>query len=595
VAEPELLRFLTAGSVDDGKSTLMGRLLHDVNAIYQDQLASLREASPRGIDFSLVTDGLKSEREQGITIDVAYRYFSTPKRKFIVADTPGHEQYTRNMATGASTASAAVLLVDARKGALAQTHRHAVIAWLLGIRNFAVAVNKMDLIEFRQDQFHAIECKFGEFMAKLSGSVVQFIPTCAPDGDNVAQSSTRTPWFPGPSLVEYLETVPVRPRSGDEKLRFPVQLVLRPPDGTRRYAGEIASGSLRRGDSVTIFPSGQSARISSVMVADEEVEAAAAPLSVSVSLEKEIDIARGDMLADPHCPPASTARIAATLLWMSADPLEINRPYLLKHTTRYVFASVVRLESILDPQTLDRRPSDHLAMNEFGEVEIECHHPLYCDPYSENRTTGGFILVDPISNATLAAGMIRSSDSDATASKAPATHGLTVWFTGLSSAGKTTISRAVHEKLWAMGYKVELLDGDVVRQHLSKDLGFSKEDRDENIRRIGFMAEMLTRNGVIVLVSAISPYRAVRDEIRARIGSFLEVYVNAPLDVCEQRDLKGIYRRARAGELKMVTGVDDPYQPPANPEVECHTGRETLAESTAKVLRSIETWFTHRS
>ena len=333
---------------------------------------------------------------------------------------------------------------------------------------------------------------------------------------------------------------------------------------------------------MTILPSRQLARIAPLKIADEEIDSASAPLSVSVALEQEIDIVRGD-LADPTHPPASTTRIAATLLWMSADPLDINRPYLLKHTTRYVFASVVRLVTVLDPPTLSSRPADHLAMNEFGEVEIECHHPLYCDPYSDNRATGAFILVDPIRNGTLAAGMIRAGDAVSIPSRPPAAHGLTVWFNGLSSAGKTTISRAVHEKLWAMGYKVELLDGDIVRQHLSKDLGFSKEDRDENIRRIGFMAEMLTRNGVIVLVSAISPYRAVRNEIRARIGSFLEVYVNAPLDVCEQRDLKGIYRRARAGERKMVTGVDDPYEPPAAPEIECHTGRETLAESTAKV------------
>jgi bifunctional enzyme CysN/CysC len=595
VAERELLRFLTAGSVDDGKSTLMGRLLHDLNAIYQDQLAAVREASsigsPRGIDFSLVTDGLKAEREQGITIDVAYRYFSTPKREFIVADTPGHEQYTRNMATGASTAGAAVLLVDARKGALPQTYRHAAIAWLLGIRNFAVAVNKMDLVDFHEEDFREIEREFGRFMAKLTGSVAQFIPTCAPDGDNVAQSSSRTPWFHGPSLLEYLETVPVRPPSREEALRLPVQLVLRPPDGTRRYAGEIASGSVRCGDVVTVLPSGQSAQIGSVSVGDREVEAAAAPLSVSVSLVKEFDVSRGDMFADPVRPPAITSRVSATLLWMSAEPLAINRPYLLKHTTRYVCASVVRMAAVLDPQTLDRRAADHLAMNEFGEVEIECHHPLYCDPYAENRGTGAFILVDPIANATLAAGMIRGGETEAAISKPPAAHGLTVWFTGLSSAGKTTISRAVHEKLWAMGYKVELLDGDIVRRHLSKDLGFSKEDRDENIRRIGFMAEMLTRNGVIVLVSAISPYRAVRDEIRARIGSFVEVYVNAPLDVCEQRDLKGIYRRARAGELKMVTGVDDPYEAPDAPEIECRTGRETLAESSAKVLRAIDDWF----
>lgn len=515
MAEQELLRFLTAGSVDDGKSTLIGRLLHDANSIYEDQLASLRAASPGGtaesgnaaIDFSLLTDGLRAEREQGITIDVAYRSFSTPRRRFIIADTPGHEQYTRNMATGASTASLAVLLIDARKGVLPQTRRHAVIAWLLGIRNFAVAVNKMDLVGFDEQVFRSIERDFIEFSTKLKGGLEgardgaesYFIPICSIDGDNIVKRSARTPWFHGQTLLDYLETVPVATGRNLERLRFPVQLVLRSPDATRRYAGELASGILRKGDPVRVLPSGQTTTIAAIYMgdrenadsenADHEIEAASPPLSISVTLSGELDVGRGDMLVDPASPPEISRRIAATLVWMDHQPLETGRPYLLKHTTRTVCASVTRIKSVIDPATLQREAADRLMLNQFGEVEIETHQPLYCDPYSENRVTGAFIVIDPITNGTLAAGMISSGaksidslDSQDLRTQAASGAGLTVWFTGLSSAGKSTISQAVHEKLWAMGYKVELLDGDIVRQHLNRGLGFSKEDRDENIR-----------------------------------------------------------------------------------------------------------------
>jgi len=607
MAEQELLRFLTAGSVDDGKSTLIGRLLHDANSIYEDQLAALQSASARDgtapIDFSLLTDGLRAEREQGITIDVAYRSFSTPRRRFIIADTPGHEQYTRNMATGASTASVAVLLIDARKGVLPQTRRHAVIAWLLGIRKFAVAVNKMDLVDFDEQVFRGIERDFMEFAAKLENGVdsaqCYFIPICSIDGDNIVTRSARTPWFHGQTLLEYLETVPVTTGRSLEHLRLPVQYVLRSQDATRRYAGELASGVLRKGDPVRVLPSGQTTSITAIYIGDREITEhalqAVAPLSISVTLADELDISRGDMLVAPTSPPAISRRFAATLVWMDHQPLETGHPYLLKHTTRTVCASVSRIKSVIDPATLRREPADRLMLNQFGEVEIETHQPLYFDPYSENRVTGAFIVIDPIANGTLGAGMIASATSSAIDSqnlpdsKMPTVSGagLTVWFTGLSSAGKSTISQAVHEKLWAMGFKVELLDGDVVRQHLNRGLGFSKEDRDENVRRIGFVAELLTRNGVIALVSAISPYRSIRDELRQKIGNFLEVYVHAPLEVCEQRDLKGIYRRARAGEMQGVTGVDDPYEPPLAAEVECHTDRETPVESAARVLHAV--------
>ena len=590
--ERELLRFLMAGSVDDGKSTLIGRLLHDAGAIYQDQLAALRTVSNDvvgGIDFALVTDGLRVEREQGITIDVAYRYFRTRRRKYIVADAPGHAQYTRNMATGASTASLAVLLMDAHKGARPQTHRHAAIAWLMGIRHFVVAVNKMDLIDFREDAFRELRQEFSGFLQKLGRVFVQFIPCCAPCGDNVARRSARTPWYGGPTLLEHLEVVPAAAEAAAEPFRLPVQLLLRPGNGERHYAGQIASGCIHAGDAVVALPSGQTARVVGLHVAGEPVERAVVPASVTLLLDRDIDCGRGDMLADPACPPASMRRFRATLLWMSVMPLGLDRPYLIKHTSRYVCASLARVMGVIDPVTLARRPAGSLELNEFAEVEVETHQPIYADCYGQNRKTGAFLVVDPISNETLAGGMIAGRlEAAETARKHCAAGGMAVWFTGLSSAGKSTISSAVFEKLWAKGYKVEVLDGDAVRQHLSRDLGFSKQDRDENIRRIGFLAELLVRNGVIVLVAAISPYRRVRDEIRARIVDFVEVYVNAPLEVVEQRDLKGIYRRCRVGEIRGVTGIDDPYEPPGTPEVECRTDRETVAESADKVIEEVE-------
>jgi bifunctional enzyme CysN/CysC len=587
--------------VDDGKSTLIGRLLHDTHSIYQDQFASLRAAagsgSGRDFDFSLVTDGLKAEREQGITIDVAYRYFTTPRRKFIVADAPGHEQYTRNMATAASTASVAVLLVDARKGVLTQTCRHTVIAWLLGIRNFAVAVNKMDLVGFHQDVFMAIERSFTQFVSKLGDAQLNILPTCSLDGDNIVHRSTRMPWFTGPTLLEYLETTPLTVGSGHQPLRLPVQYVLRSKDHSsskddpRRYAGQMVSGVLHQGDQVLVLPSRRIARVTSIKNGDQDLQSAEPPLSISIALEDHLDIGRGDMIVEPDAPPNVSNRFSARLLWFSDQPLQVGRPCLIKHTTKHVCASVVKLQAVLDPATLALRPAPTLLMNEFGEVEIETHQPLYWDRYDENRGTGAFIIIDPLTNETLAAGMIAGdcpkSDRGApdTATGMP---GLTVWLTGLSSAGKTTISQALYEKLWARGYKVECLDGDVVRRHLSKDLGFSKDDRDENIRRIGFMARLLTRHGVIALVSAISPYRSIRNEMREQIGNFLEVYVHAPLEVCERRDNKGIYRRARAGEIHGVTGIDDPYERPLTPDVECRTDLETPAESTARVLRAVQ-------
>lgn len=589
--EPELLRFTTAGGVDDGKSTLIGRLLHDANAVYEDQLNSVRRASPGHLDFAFITDGLHAEREQGITIDVAYRYFSTPRRRFIVADTPGHEQYTRNMVTGASTADLAVILLDSSKGVLPQTRRHASIAWLLGIRRIVFAINKMDSVSYRYEVFEEICHQIGEFTPKLLECVFGFIPVSALRGDNVVKHSERMPWFKGRSLLEYLETVPLHEMLNRSGLRFPVQYVIRAKSNFRGYAGQIAGGRVQVGDRVKILPSGRSSTISSISIYNGNIESAEAPASVTLCLEDQVDVSRGDMLTNPADPPNVTQRIQATLVWMAETPLALRRPYLLKHTSQQLCAEVSSLISRLDVNTMEQtqRPAE-LCLNDIGAVEIETHRPLFCDSYSHNRTTGSFILIDPISNETLAAGMIVEGMTDCPDSCSSGTtrRGLTVWFTGLSSAGKSTLNQAIYERLWVMGHKVESLDGDAVRRGLCRDLGFSKQDRDENIHRIGFVAELLTRNGVIVLVSAISPYRTARDELRRRIGDFVEVYVNAPLEVCEMRDVKGLYSRARAGQLPDFTGIDSPYEPPLNPDVECKTDQETLAESTRKVMRFLE-------
>ena len=588
----DLLRFTTAGSVDDGKSTLIGRLLHDTHGVFEDQLASVRKASPNGLDLAFITDGLRAEREQGITIDVAYRYFSTPRRRFIIADTPGHEQYTRNMVTGASTAELAVILLDVRKGVLPQTRRHAYLAWLLGIRRIVFAINKMDSVNYAESAFDEVTRQIGEFTPRIPGSQLHSIPVSALQGDNVVSRSEHMPWFSGENLLEYLETVPLVELVSAQKLRFPVQYVIRADSGFRGYAGQVAAGSIGVGDRVTVLPSGHVAAIRAITTCNGNPTRAHAPASVTLSLDDHFDVGRGDMLASETDPPMAAQKIQATLVWMSESPMALQRPYLVKHTTQRVCVEVSRLVSKLDISTLEfKAGGEELRLNEIGMVEIDTHRPLFCDTYAQNRTTGSFILIDPISNQTLAGGMITGWTEEQPrqpTSRGVAHRGLTIWFTGLSSAGKTTLSQAVYERLWAAGRKVEFLDGDVVRQHLCKDLGFSKQDRDENIRRIGFVADLLTKNGVIVLVSAISPYRTVRDEQRARIGDFVEVYVNAPLEVCEQRDVKGLYRKARGGELKGFTGIDDPYEPPLHPEVECLTDRESLAESADKVLRLLE-------
>jgi bifunctional enzyme CysN/CysC len=596
-----LLRFLTAGSVDDGKSTLIGRLLYESGGLYDDQLESVRKASAQkngNVDLSLITDGLKAEREQSITIDVAYRYFSTANREFIIADTPGHEQYTRNMVTGASTADLALMLVDARKGILDQTRRHAFISWLLGIRRILVAVNKMDLVNFDSRVFADIQANFMELTRFLDRVETCFIPLSALGGDNVVSRSSRMPWYTGPSLLELLETVTVDGDPGKAYFRFPVQNVIRPDQDYRGYAGRVVSGLVRPGQEVIALPSGRRTKIESINLYQASLEEAVAPKSVILTVFDHLDLGRGDILADPDHQPMMSKRITADLIWMSQASLRLDTPYLVKHTTQTLCCSVIRLVTKLDIHTLQDVAADTLHLNEIGKAELEMHKPILHDAYLTNRIMGSFIMVDPWTNDTVAAGMIlqRATQVDSAGVRSCAglngtsklqSRGLGVWFTGLSGSGKTTICNAVFTELLARGIRVEMLDGDAVRQQLSSDLGFSKRDRDENVRRIGFVTRLLSHHGVVVLVAAISPYRSVRDELRQGVENFIEVYVNAPLSVCEQRDPKGLYKRARAGEIVGFTGIDDPYEEPLAPEVVCDTEGETVKESADKVIAAI--------
>ncbi len=597
-SERELLRFMTAGSVDDGKSTLIGRLLYDSNGIYDDQLSSMRRVSLAknvALDLSLLTDGLRAEREQGITIDVAYRYFSTPRRKFIIADTPGHEQYTRNMATGASTAQLALILTDARNGMLNQTRRHTLIAWLMGIRQMIVAVNKMDLVGYDQQVFQSVCDEFINFAKHLKSVKFHFVPLSALEGDNVITPSGRMAWYEGQPLLHLLETVPLEPGLSSA-LRFPVQGVLRPNQDFRGYAGQVGSGVVRPGQEVVALPSGQRTKIKEVLLHTRSLTAAHSPQSVVLTTTDHIDLGRGDMLVASDDIPTVATRVAAHLIWTSRTPLRKDTRYLVKHTTKVVCGRITGLNHKVDISTFERVEADSLHFNEIGEVDIELHSPIFCDTYESNRTTGSFIIIDPFNNDTLAAGMIveatpsqtgEAMDESAAGSRVARQRGLTVWFTGLSGAGKTTICRAAATELLARGLQVEVIDGDVIRSYLCKDLGFSKQDRDENIRRIAFVAQLLTRNGTVVLVSAISPYREARDRARRGIGDFVEVYVNTPLSVCEMRDAKDLYKKARSGKIQRFTGIDDPYEPPLAAEIICDTDRESTRESSSKVVASV--------
>ncbi len=618
--EKDMLRFLTAGSVDDGKSTLIGRLLYDSKMIYEDQLAAVIEDSTlhgttdTDFDPALLTDGLKAEREQGITIDVAYRYFSTDKRNFIIADTPGHEQYTRNMATGASTCDLAVILIDARHGVLEQTRRHSFIASLLGIRHLAVCINKMDLVDYAQDVFERICRDYQGFAAKLEDVDLHFIPISALRGDNVVDPSENMPWFKGGPLLYYLETVPVATDRNLIDMRFPVQNVLRPDLNYRGYCGTVASGLLRKGNDVVVLPSGRRTRVASITTFDGELDEAFPPMAVTVTLEDEVDVSRGDMIVHPNNQPHVSQEFEAVVVWMNDEPLAINGTYLIKSTTSMVPAAITSLQYRFDVNTLHRVDSQTLRANEIGRVGVSTHRRICFDAYSRNRSTGCFILIDRSTNATVGAGMILDRDRQpvrADSSTTPrSTHitreasGIsaaeratllkqkpaTLWLTGLSGSGKSTIARDLERTLFERGQACYILDGDNIRHGLNRDLGFDASDRSENIRRVGEVAALLNDAGLIVITSFISPYRRDRDQARDIIGSdrFVEIHVDTPLEVCEARDPKGLYKKARAGEISQFTGIDAPYEAPEAPELTLKTADKPVASSTAAIIAHLE-------
>ena len=597
-----LLRFLTCGSVDDGKSTLIGRLLYDTKLLFEDQLATLAADSRKHgttgdeLDFALLVDGLAAEREQGITIDVAYRFFATERRKFIVADTPGHEQYTRNMATGASNSDVAVILVDARKGILTQTRRHSFIVSLLGLKDVVLAVNKIDLMDYSQSVFDQIVADYRAFAAEFGFRTLVPIPISARHGDNVIARSANTPWYEGPSLLEHLDTLDVESEAQTRPFRLPVQWVNRPNLNFRGFSGTVASGSVRVGEAVVVAGSGATSRIASIITADGELAQASAGQAVTLTLEDEIDASRGDVIAAADARPDVSDQFAAHLIWMHEDSLLPGRPYLMKIGTRTVVMSVTEIKHRIDVNSFQKLAAKTLALNDVAVVNIATHDPIALDPFAEIPQTGAFIVIDRMSNQTVGAGMVDFGLRRATnvhwqalditkASRAglklqkPAV----LWFTGLSGAGKSTIANLLERRLSALGKHTYLLDGDNVRHGLNKDLGFTDADRVENIRRVAEVARLMVDAGLIVLVSFISPFRAERQMARELLegGEFVEIFVDTPLDVAEQRDVKGLYKRARAGLIQNFTGIDSPYEPPLDPEITIQSGA-LAAEAAAE-------------
>jgi bifunctional enzyme CysN/CysC len=604
-ADRDQLCVLTCGSVDDGKSTLIGRLLLDASLVFEDHVAALaRDSRTHGtvagdLDPALLVDGLEAEREQGITIDVAYRYFGTPRRRFIVADTPGHKDYTRNMVTGASTSDLAILLVDAGKGLLEQTRRHAFLCALLGIRQFVLAVNKMDLVGFEERRFNDIAEAFAQFADRFPGCHIVAIPTSALHGDNIVQRSVRMPWYRGLPLLEYLENVAVDGASGAAPLRLPVQYVNRPNASFRGYAGTIASGALRRGMEIVIPRTGVRSRIARIVTMDGELREAAAAAAVTVELDDAIDVSRGDVISSPQRLPQRADAFAAHLIWMSETPLLPGRSYWLKAGAQTIGATVTELKYRVDIETFDHLAAKEMHLNEIAFVNVATAEPIVFDPYDENRDTGGFILIDRHRNATVAAGLIRfglrraantyfqSFEVTKTArAQLNAQKPALLWFTGLSGAGKSTIADQLEKKLHALGKHTFVLDGDNVRHGLNRDLGFTEADRVENIRRVAEVAKLFVEAGLITLVSFISPFRAEREMARELVGpgEFVEIFVNTPLETCELRDPKGLYKKARRGELQNFTGLDSPYEPPENPELTLNARAESAGDLADRVI-----------
>ncbi len=603
-----LLRFITCGSVDDGKSTLIGRLLHDCQQLFDDQLAALEVDSRRhgtqgdAIDFALLVDGLSAEREQGITIDVAYRYFSTERRKFIVADCPGHEQYTRNMATGASTADLAVVLVDARKGLLTQTRRHSYIVALLGVRQVILAVNKMDLVGYDEQVFDAIARDYRELAAHLGIARVDCAPISALGGDQVTRATSTMPWYRGPTLLGLLESADTAIAEVDRGFRLPVQWVNRPDSHFRGYAGTVAAGSVVPGMAIVALPSGKQTTVARIVSADGDRERADVGQAITLTLADEIDISRGDVLADARQPPEVADQFAAHVLWMADAPLLPGRGYWMKHATRTINVQVSEIKHKVDVNTQEHLAAKRLTLNEVGYCNLSLAAPIAFAHYADNRTLGAFILIDRQTNATVACGtldfalrrasnihwQLLSIDKQARAA-IKGQKPVCLWFTGLSGSGKSTIANLVDRRLYALGHHTYLLDGDNVRHGLNKDLGFTPEDRVENIRRVAEVAKLMTDAGLIVLVSFISPYRAERDMARSLFApdEFVEVFVDTPIEICEQRDTKGLYARARAGLIPNFTGIDAPYEAPLDPEVHLRTDQSAAEELAERVVAHV--------
>ncbi len=619
----ELLRFITCGSVDDGKSTLIGRLLYDSKMLYEDQLAQLESESKThgttggGFDPALVTDGLKAEREQGITIDVAYRYFSTAKRKFIIADTPGHEQYTRNMATGASSADLAVILIDARYGVLTQTKRHSFIVSLLGIRHVVVTVNKMDLVDFSQQRFDQICSDYRDFAARLDLPDLHFIPISALSGDNVVDPSSHMPWYRGSTLMNFLETVYIGSDRNFEDFRFPVQYVNRPNLDFRGFCGSVASGIIRQGDEVMILPSRRTSRVKRIVTYDGDMVEAFTPQAVTLTLEDEVDCSRGDMIVRPGNVPKVSNDFDAMLVWMSADAMVPGKTYLFKHTTQTAAGQIESLRYRVDVNTLHRVPAPDLQLNEIGRCTITLSQPIFFDPYRRNRSTGAFIVVDRLTNVTVAAGMITARESDhksklapweveqtkeeslaagikvVTTSERQARLGqspATILFTGLSGSGKTTIARGVERALFDAGRTAIVLDGEDLRRGLSRDLEYTADDRSENLRRCAHVARLLNENGFICLAALIAPDAAVRDKAAELIGRerYLTVHVDAPLELCQSRDPRGHYAQAGEGRLPALPGAGASYQAPEHPDLLLNTSQLSIDECVEQVLELLQ-------
>ncbi|MBN9251131.1 MAG: sulfate adenylyltransferase subunit CysN, partial [Mesorhizobium sp.] len=605
-----LLRFLSCGSVDDGKSTLIGRLLSDTRQIFEDQLAALeRDSRKHGttgddVDFALLVDGLEAEREQGITIDVAYRFFATPKRKFIVADTPGHEQYTRNMATGASTADLAIVLVDARQGILRQTRRHSVIASLLGIRHIVLAVNKIDLVDFDKAVFDTIVADYAQFSQTLGFRSVAAIPMSARYGDNVSKRSENMAWYDGPTLIEHLETVVVDDVANELPFRFPVQYVNRPNLDFRGFAGTIASGSVAKGDEVVVAKSGTSVNVKRIVAHGGDLERAVAGQAVTLVLDEEVEVSRGNLLVAPSARPQVADQFAANIVWFDEQALLPGRSYILRTETDQASATVTDLKYRLNINDFAQEAAKSLGLNEVGVVNISTRSPIAFDPFAENRSTGAFILIDRITNATVGAGMIQHSlrradnihwqslDVDKRARAAlKGQRPAVFWFTGLSGSGKSTIANLLDKKFHATGRHTYILDGDNVRHGLNRDLGFTDADRVENIRRVAEVAKLMADAGLIVIVSFISPFKAERRLARELMsGEFVEVFVDTPFEECAKRDPKGLYARALKGEIKNFTGVDSPYESPENPEIHL----KTLGRTPEEMVEMVERWLIER-